>query len=212
MSLDQSRSRRRFSEKQNPADAAGETDAGPFRFVVQKHAATRLHYDFRLEIDGVLVSWAVPKGPSTKPADRRLASAVEDHALAYGDFEGLLPQGSYGAGRVIVWDNGTYAPVPEPKGSAPVIEPAAASALIRQQFKAGQVKVEMYGCKLRGRWALVHVGGRMGENAWLLIKDRDEYATADSASPGDDRSVLSGLTLDDLVEQVQSASTPPRMA
>jgi bifunctional non-homologous end joining protein LigD len=175
-----------------------EVESGPFRFVVQLHAARQLHYDFRLEIGGALVSWAVPKGPSLRPADKRLATRVDDHALLYGDFEGILPVGSYGAGRVIVWDNGSYAPVPEPKGSPPVLEREAAARLIEQQLAEGQVKVELYGHKMRGRWALVYTKGRMGPNGWLLIKDRDAHSREESGPPGDDRSVLSGRTLNEL--------------
>jgi bifunctional non-homologous end joining protein LigD len=187
-----------MQHRQMRAAGAAETVEGPLRFVVQLHAATRLHYDFRLQIGDVLVSWAVPKGPSTRPADKRLATQVEDHTLLHGEFEGVLPEGSHGAGRVIVWDSGSYAPVPEPKGSPPVLEPVAARRLAEQQLASGQIKVELYGHKMHGRWALVFTKGRQGPRGWLLIKDRDAYSTETSGLPGDDRSVLTDRTLQDL--------------
>jgi len=127
-------------------------------FVVQKHDARRLHYDFRLEVDGVLRSWAVPRGPSTDPADKRLAVPVDDHALDYADFEGVIEQGSYGAGAVIVWDTGEY----ENAGRRPMPEALA----------AGHAVFRLEGKKLRGRWALQ----RVAEDRWLLIKAADEHA------------------------------------
>ena len=130
-------------------------------FVIQKHAARRLHYDFRLELDGTLKSWAVPKGPSLDPADKRMAVHVEDHPLAYATFEGVIPPGQYGAGTVIVWDRGTWTPVDDP----------------REGYRQGKLKFELQGEKLRGRWTLVRMRGR-GERQepWLLIKERDESA------------------------------------
>ena len=199
MPLDAYRGKRRFADTPEPAGRGPYSATGLPLFVVQQHAASRLHFDFRLEIGGVLASWAVPKGPSALPRDKRLAAQVEDHPLDYGSFEGVIPAGNYGAGRVIVWDTGEYAPVPEPKGSPPVTAQRAARALIREQLERGQIKVELYGHKLRGRWALVKIGGRQGERAWLLIKDRDAFAADQSGTPGDDRSVLSGRTLDDVV-------------
>jgi bifunctional non-homologous end joining protein LigD len=141
--------------------------------VIQKHAARRLHYDFRLELDGALKSWSVPKGPSFDPTARRLAVAVEDHPIDYGGFEGIIPQGQYGGGTVLLWDRGTWQPVGD-----------AAAGLA-----AGHLKFDLFGEKLRGRWALVHLkarpnrGGRRGEdgdNNWLLIKDRDAHARPES--------------------------------
>src|SRR5258706_513268 len=131
-------------------------------FVIQKHAATRLHYDFRLELDGTLKSWAVPKGPSLDPSARRMAVHVEDHPLSYGGFEGTIPKGQYGAGTVIVWDRGEWAPVGEP----------------RQGYRAGKLKFDLYGEKLRGRWNLVRMKSRADERQepWLLIKEDDEEA------------------------------------
>ena len=152
-------------------------------FVIQKHAATTLHYDFRLEVDGVLASWAVPKGPSTDPRDKRLAMEVEDHPLSYGDFEGVIGEG-YGAGRVIVWDAGTYRSLTD--GS-----PAEA-------LDNGHLSFWLEGKKLRGGWTLrrTHAGDKP---QWLLIKRRDEEADARrnpvSTQP---ESVLSDRTIDDL--------------
>ncbi|HEX5130210.1 MAG TPA: DNA ligase D [Usitatibacter sp.] len=131
-------------------------------FVIQKHAASRLHYDFRLELGGTLVSWAVPKGPSLDPKVRRMAVHVEDHPLSYASFEGVIPKGQYGAGTVIVWDRGTWEPVGDPHAG----------------YKAGKLKFDMHGEKLRGRWNLVRMHGREGERQepWLLIKENDEEA------------------------------------
>ena len=135
------------------------------RFVVQEHHASRLHYDFRLEIDGVLASWAVPKGPSMNPAEKRLAVRVDDHALAYADFEGVIPEGRYGAGPVACWDRGTY----EPLGAA---DPAAGLA-------AGSFKFSLDGARLKGTFALVKLKGpRASGTEWLLMKTADAHADA----------------------------------
>src|SRR5580692_9434010 len=155
------------------------------RFVVQKHNATRLHYDFRLEADGVLASWAVPKGPTLVPGDRRLAMHVEDHPLDYRDFEGNIPAGQYGAGSVIVWDRGTYA-------LAEGTDPAA-------EIGAGKIKFILHGKKLRGEFTLVKIKAREDEHGvpWLLIKDRDEHADSDYDPAEHPESVKSGKTLAD---------------
>jgi DNA ligase D-like protein (predicted 3'-phosphoesterase) len=154
-------------------------------FVIQKHAASSLHYDFRLEVDGVLVSWAVPKGPSTDPREKRLAVQVEDHPLGYGSFEGTIGKGSYGAGAVIVWDTGSYEQLGEGKTMAEAVE-------------SGHVSVWLHGEKIRGGYTLQRTGGGRKPN-WLLIKRNDEAADARrnpvSTQP---ESVLSGRT----VEQV----------
>ncbi|WP_423194183.1 DNA ligase D [Cupriavidus sp. H18C2] len=135
---------------------------GAHAFVIQKHAARRLHYDFRLELDGTLKSWAVPKGPSFDPADKRMAVHVEDHPLDYADFEGVIPAGHYGAGTVIVWDRGVWIPDEDPAAG----------------YRAGKLKFELRGEKLQGHWTLVRMGGRKArdDNAWLLIKERDAFA------------------------------------
>jgi DNA ligase D-like protein (predicted 3'-phosphoesterase) len=154
------------------------------RFVIQKHAATTLHYDFRLEVDGVLRSWAVPKGPSTDPRERRLAVEVEDHSLAYGDFEGVIGEYSYGAGAVIVWDAGTYRNLDDERSMADALD-------------AGHAKFWLEGRKLRGGWTLHRTGGDGVKAQWLLIKRRDAGADArrnpQSTQP---ESVLSGRTIE----------------
>lgn len=162
MPLDEYRRKRNFTATPEP-DGRGRTRLDR-RFVVQKHDATRLHYDFRLEVDGVLASWAVPRGPSMNPADKRLAVRTEDHPLEYADFEGVIPEGHYGAGRVIVWDRGTY----------DLIE----NVPISQQLARGKIAVVLKGKKLRGGFALVRakLGGASRRENWLLIKQRDEYA------------------------------------
>ncbi len=156
-------------------------------FVVQKHAATTLHYDFRLEVGGVLKSWAVPKGPSTDPRDKRLAMAVEDHSLDYADFEGVIGSGQYGAGAVIVWDTGSFRNLTERDGQQVPLDQALAD---------GHAVVELEGEKLRGGYALTRVGGDRRER-WLLVKTRDGSADArrDPVSTQPE-SVLSGRTVE----------------
>ncbi len=149
-------------------------------FVVHKHAATRLHYDLRLEMDGVLRSWAVPKGPSRNQADKRLAVAVEDHPLEYGDFEGVIPEGNYGAGAVIVWDRGMWLPVED----------------IAQGFEKGKLLFELRGYKLKGKWTLVKL--KKGQKEWLLIKERDSQAVTTNGEAFPQGSVLSGMTVEEL--------------
>jgi bifunctional non-homologous end joining protein LigD len=130
------------------------------RFVVHEHHATRLHYDFRLEINGVLKSWAIPKGPSMNPSEKRLAVMVEDHPLDYGDFEGIIPQGHYGAGPVLIWDSGEFQPEGEPESG----------------LKNGKLTFSLEGTKLKGSFSLVLMKGRGAENDWLLIKGKDSFA------------------------------------
>ena len=145
------------------AEPRGETSSvgAALSYVIQKHAASRLHYDFRLELDGVLVSWAVPKGPSFDPADKRMAVHVEDHPLSYGSFEGVILPKQYGAGTVIVWDNGTWEPVGEP----------------HESIAMGKLVFRLHGQKLEGLWELVKIA-KPGEKQerWILFKKRDEYA------------------------------------
>ncbi len=185
MSLLKYRKKRSFDR--TPEPTGGKGTGQKLTFVVQKHAASHLHYDFRLEMDGVLKSWAVPKGPSLNPSDKRLAMMVEDHPYNYKNFEGIIPKGNYGAGTVIVWDQGTYEPV------APVKNRDQAEKLLLKELKLGSVKIALHGKKLKGEFALVHTSGR-GDNAWLLIKHRDKFAS-DSDVTLKDKSVLSGKTL-----------------
>jgi bifunctional non-homologous end joining protein LigD len=188
MPLEEYRRKRKFTETPEPV---GRVRRGVRRriFVVQKHDASRLHYDFRLAINGVLVSWAVPKGPSMNPADKRLAIRTEDHPLEYADFEGVIPEGQYGAGTVMVWDKGTY----EPKdGKSP-----------DEQLRRAKIDVVLYGEKLRGGFTVIRTSPSTDANAskrWLLIKHRDEYADPswDIESPELDRSVITGRTLKEI--------------
>jgi bifunctional non-homologous end joining protein LigD len=190
MPLEEYRKKRKFGETPEPAGRDRSRVGRSLIFVVQKHAASRLHYDFRLEINGVLASWAVPKGPSLNPSVKRLAIRTEDHPIEYAEFEGVIPEGQYGAGTVMLWDKGKYAP---DGNLAP-----------EQQLAGGQVKVILYGKKLRGGFVLVYPGTRFGQSAkkarWLLIKRRDEMANPawkieDSAL---DRSVTTGRTLKEI--------------
>jgi DNA ligase D-like protein (predicted 3'-phosphoesterase) len=158
-------------------------------FVIQKHNARHVHYDFRLEIDGVLKSWAVPKGPSTDPHDKRLAIETEDHPIEYATFEGIIPEGHYGAGSVIVWDTGTFENLKE-KDGIPV--------LLKDSYKNGQIEVRLHGTKLQGGYALIRTDSDDGRK-WLLIKMRDEYADARRSPVATQlESVLSGKTNDQL--------------
>ncbi|WP_405461372.1 3'-phosphoesterase [Streptomyces sp. NBC_00101] len=172
----------------------------PPRFVVQIHEARRMHFDFRLEVDGVLRSWAVPQGPSDNPRDRRLAVPTEDHALEYRDFEGVIPPGEYGSGTVIVWDQGTYEPLGHDERGTRV--PFAES------LERGHATFRLSGEKLRGEFALIRFrtgqeeGGR-GQEAWLLIKAKDEQAVRDrpgTPDPYHARSARTGRTLHQVSE------------
>jgi len=168
MSLKQYNLKRSFTKTPEPRGLT-KASKGPLTFVIQKHAATRLHYDFRLEMDGVLKSWAVPKGPSMNPEDKRLAVMVEDHPMDYADFEGIIPKGNYGGGTVMVWDRGVYTPYGA-KGRE------EAEEILLAQLKKGHITFVLLGDKLKGEFALIR-SDHMEENAWLLIKKGDEYAS-----------------------------------
>jgi bifunctional non-homologous end joining protein LigD len=159
--------KRNFKDTPEPAGKAGKKNL--FRFVVQRHEASRLHYDFRLELDGVLKSWAVPKGPSLNPADKRLAMMVEDHPVGYIDFAGVIPEGNYGAGTVMIWDKAVFFPVNEK--SENISEEQAL-----QNLEAGQLKFQLKGGKLNGEFVLIRLKADKKNNSWLLIKHRDEFA------------------------------------
>jgi DNA ligase D-like protein (predicted 3'-phosphoesterase) len=187
-SLETYRKRRDRRKTPEPEARSGPSGKRP-RFVIQEHEASTHHFDFRLEVDGVLKSWAVPKGPSTDPREKRLAMPVEDHPLAYADFEGVIPEGEYGAGAVIVWDRGRYDNLTEAHGRPKPIAEA---------LQDGHLLIELHGTKLKGGYALQRVSSGKNER-WLLIKMKDAAADArrrpTSTQPG---SVLSGRTVDDL--------------
>ncbi|MFD2866367.1 DNA ligase D [Mucilaginibacter antarcticus] len=187
MSLTEYNEKRDFNKTSEPK-AGRSKDKDHLMFVIQKHDASRLHYDFRLEMDGVLKSWAVPKGPSTDPKVKRLAMMVEDHPFDYRNFEGIIPQGEYGGGTVIVWDEGTYEPIEDIKGKK------AQEKHLLKQLKEGSVKIKLHGEKLEGEFALVKTHG-MGENGWLLIKHKDDFASPTDITKKD-KSILSGKTIE----------------
>jgi len=193
MSLDEYKRKRRFEETPEPPPKLEKQSRR--RFVVQRHAATRLHYDFRLEMEGVLKSWAVPKGPSLDPADKRLAMQVEDHPVSYFDFEGTIPKGNYGGGTVMVWDAGTWeplSPVPVNGQYVPGTEKEAAAMLAK-----GDLKFRLKGKRLNGDFALVHIKGRAGSkgNEWLLIKKKDDHVVVGFDIDAYDTSILTGRTM-----------------
>jgi len=194
MPLEEYKRKRRFAETPEPPGKVEKKSQ--HRFVVQKHRATRLHYDFRLEMDGVLKSWAVPKGPSLDPADKRLAMQVEDHPVSYFDFEGIIPEGNYGAGTVMVWDVGTWeplSPVPVKGKFVPAIDAEAAAML-----QKGDFKFRLRGKRMKGDFVLIHMKGRRPGSKgteWLLIKKQDEYAVPGFNIEQYDTSVLTGRTM-----------------
>jgi bifunctional non-homologous end joining protein LigD len=189
MNLKEYNKKRDFNKTAEPK--AGKPKAtSKLQFVIQKHDASRLHYDFRLEMEGVLKSWAVPKGPSTDPKTKRLAMMVEDHPFDYKNFEGIIPKGEYGGGTVIVWDEGTYEPIEKIKGKK------AQEKHLLHQLHAGSLKIVLHGKKLKGEFALVKTHG-MAENGWLLIKHKDDYA-ATSDITKKDKSVLSKKTIEQM--------------
>jgi bifunctional non-homologous end joining protein LigD len=182
MGLTEYKKKRRFEKTSEPKARAGASASGRL-FVVQKHQASRLHYDLRLEHDGVLKSWAVPKGPSSDPATKRLAMAVEDHPVDYADFEGTIPEGEYGGGTVMVWDRGTYTP--------------ESGHDVATGLKKGDLKVRLQGRKLKGSWVLV----RTRDRQWLFIKHRDRYATTEDITVAKPKSVLTGRTLAEIARE-----------
>src|ERR1700692_1439115 len=181
-SLSTYQAKRDFSKTAEPSGEVAVAASKYPRFVIQKHAASRLHYDLRLELDGVFKSWAVTRGPSLDPRDKRLAVEVEDHPLEYGDFEGTIPKGEYGGGTVQLWDRGYWTP----EGDSP---PQTA-------LQAGNLKFRLDGQRLHGSWVLVRMKDRSGreKNNWLLIKHRDEFAREGDGDAllREDRSVASG--------------------
>jgi bifunctional non-homologous end joining protein LigD len=189
MTLDKYREKRDFGSTPEPAGEAEparmQKDKGRL-YIIQKHHARSLHYDLRLEEDGVLKSWAVPKGPSLDPAEKHLAVEVEDHPLEYADFEGIIPEGDYGAGKVIVWDRGTF-------------EPAGEGETFPEMLAKGVVKIRLTGMKLAGGFTLVRTRWGNKYNNWLLIKEKDEYARSGfdvtAAAP---LSIISGRDVDAL--------------
>ena len=199
MALEAYRKKRNFDHTpEPPGDVRRAARRRTPIFVVQKHDASRLHYDFRLEINGVLTSWAVPKGPSMNPADKRLAVMTEDHPLEYADFEGVIPKGQYGAGTVMVWDKGWY----DPAGDVPV----------DRQLARGKIDVVLHGRKLREGFTIIRTtnrsSGRSQTRNWLLVKHRDEYADSswNIEAPTLNRSVLTGRTL----EEIARGAAPKR--
>jgi bifunctional non-homologous end joining protein LigD len=204
MALEEYKRKRRFEETPEPPPKV-EKKSG-HRFVVQKHRATRLHFDFRLEMDGVLKSWAVPKGPSLDPADKRLAMQVEDHPVSYFDFEGTIPEGNYGAGTVMVWDLGTWEPLsPQPvKGKYVPGTEAEAAAMLQK----GDLKFRLHGQRLKGDFALIHMRARRPGSKgteWLLIKKQDEFAVEGYDIEQYDSSVLSKRSMAEIGGDKDSA-------
>ncbi len=167
MGLDLYKKKRNFKNTPEPGTGKGKSNS-KLSFVVQRHKASHLHYDFRLELDGVLKSWAVPKGPSLNPKDKRLAMMVEDHPYSYKDFEGIIPEGNYGAGIVEIWDKGELSDIDNS-------DKKTAEKNLKTALKKGDLKFRLHGKKLKGEFVLVHMKGR-GENNWLLIKHRDKFA------------------------------------
>ena len=200
MSLEKYKEKRNFKVSPEPSgkshDAAG--SQRDLLYVIQKHRASQLHYDFRLEFKGVLLSWAVPKGPSLDPSAKRLAMQVEDHPLEYGNFEGVIPEGEYGGGTVMVWDNGKWAPESDDIGAA---------------LQKGDLKFTLEGKKLRGSWVIVrtHGFGSKPDKSWLLIKHRDKYISDKDITTSQPRSVLSKRLLAEIARDnggdVEKAAT-----
>jgi bifunctional non-homologous end joining protein LigD len=192
MTLSRYQEKRDFSKTPEPRGRVTRRQGKALAYLIQKHAASHLHYDFRLELDGVLLSWAVPKGPSLDPADKRLAMHVEDHPIQYGDFEGIIPRGQYGGGTVMLWDRGTWNPIGDPQ----------------EGYRKGHLKFELNGRKLGGQWALIKMhGNRYGGKGepWLLVKDNDDYARRGAAAhivDSEPDSVVSGRG----IEEISAAS------
>jgi len=202
MSLAKYRSKRNFKISPEPKGKAQANQKRALLYVIQKHRATQLHYDFRLEFNGVLLSWAVPKGPSLDPSVKRLAMQVEDHPVEYGNFEGVIPEGEYGGGTVMLWDTGTWTP----EGDRPVDE----------ALQKGDFKFRLKGKKLHGSWALVRTRGFGGSSkpSWLLIKHRDKFAsdrdiTVEKPRSVSTRRLLAQIARDDGGDVAKAATGDP---
>lgn len=207
MPLKEYRKKRDFKTTPEPSGRSkpAETATAALAYVIQKHRASHLHYDFRLEWNGVLLSWAVPKGPSLDPSVKRLAMQVEDHPIEYANFEGVIPEGEYGAGTVMVWDTGTWEPE---------------STDVDEVLKKGDLKFTLHGEKLKGSWVLVRTrgfGGSPGRPSWLLIKHRDQYASERDIAVEEPRSALTHRLLADIardgggdVEKAASGDPPAK--
>lgn len=206
MSLKDYEKKRRFDVTPEPRGgtiASGQR--GSLAYVIQKHSATNLHYDFRLQWNGVLLSWAVPKGPSLDPSVKRLAMQVEDHPVEYGGFEGTIPAGEYGGGTVMLWDKGTWTP-----------ETADVDAALRE----GDLKFTLHGKKLKGSWVLVRTrgyGGKSNRSSWLLIKHRDQYSSTQDVTVAEPYSVasrrlLAGIAADEGADMEKAGKGDPAQA
>lgn len=202
MALDEYRQKRNFSNTPEPAPSTQGKSKGAAKklpyFCVQRHDATRLHYDFRLEIGGTLKSWAVPKGPTLDPSVRHLAAHVEDHPLEYGDFEGNIPEGNYGAGSVMLWDRGNFEVLDD-------LRP-------EQQLERGDLKFRLHGQKLEGDFALVRMKNRGKGNEWLLIKKRDAHAVPGWNVEDYAWSVLTGRTQEEIAQNLPARKAKRRAA
>jgi bifunctional non-homologous end joining protein LigD len=179
--------KRDFTKTKEPAGKVPKARGKALQFVIQKHEASHLHYDFRLELDGVMKSWAVPKGPSYDPSVRRLAMEVEDHPISYNTFEGTIPEGEYGGGTVMLWDRGTYE-----------AEDGGGVESLRRGYEKGDLKIVMHGTRLEGGWVLVRMQ-RPGRPQWLLIKHRDDYADPERDVTADEvTSVMTKRTMEQI--------------
>jgi bifunctional non-homologous end joining protein LigD len=192
--LTEYRRKRDFTRTREP-EGGGRKKSSKLAYVIQKHAASRLHYDLRLELDGVMKSWAIPKGPSLDPSVKRLAIHVEDHPIEYNEFEGTIPEGEYGGGTVMVWDRGTYASAGDEDDS---------EEALRKGYQKGDFKFVLHGKRLKGSWVLVRTrgwGNRSRQGQWLLIKHRDNEADPDTDPVAEYlTSAKSGRTMEEIVE------------
>lgn len=187
--------KRDFSKTSEPKAKTRKTAGKPI-FVVQQHDASRMHFDFRLEVDGVLASWAVPKGPSTDPREKRLAVRTEDHPIDYARFEGRIPEGEYGAGTVIVWDTGGYENLSRRNDE---------EIPLSEALRAGHAKVKLFGKKLRGGYALIHTRMRGDDRNWLLVKEADKEADARRKPViTEPKSVISGKTVIEMAKLTET--------
>lgn len=207
--LEKYREKRDFSKTPEPAGGShAKRGQASLAFVVQKHAASHLHFDFRLELDGVMKSWAVPKGPSLDPSVKRLAMQVEDHPIDYNSFEGTIPQGEYGGGTVMIWDRGTYEP--DRDAAARTADDRSDVQVLRDGYERGDLKFVLHGSRLKGSWVLVRTrmgrGAETGRQQWLLIKHRDADARPGSDIVAEvDTSVVTKRTMEAIADDAAPA-------